>query len=294
MKSRLRIAIESTTGWNDLMITQPKFEDCALKTHFRDFDILTGGLHRSDLIVIAGRPSNGKTAFVMNIAVDVAVFDQKVVGVFSLEMSSEALFVRMMCSQARVDSHFLRLGFVKKEAYESLISGLDSLVHARISIDEASGISVSEMRAECSRLRQKYGQLDLIVVDCLQYVRADLGRVYSSDTEAEELSAAVRALKVLAREFECPVLTTCQLEGGRNRPRLSDLSKCGSVEQDADVVAFVFREDLRYPNDPDRHGAAELIVAKQRNGPTGVVKLWFIERLTRFENVANDVGPEGY
>jgi replicative DNA helicase len=280
------------------MREQPVFEDCALKTHFSDFDNLTGGLRPSDLIVIAGRPSNGKTALVMNIAVNIATHDQKVVGVFSPEMSTQALFVRMMCSQACVDSHLLRSGFVNKEDFEKLILELGSLVHAPISIDEASPISISEMRTKCRLLRRKYGRLDLIVVDCLQYVNADIGGVYSSDTDVEELSASVRSLKVLAREFECPVLTTCQIERGgmgvRNRPTLSDLSKCGSVEQDADVVAFVFREDLYSPDDPERYGKAELIIAKQRNGPTGVVKLAFIKRSTRFENLAHESGPGEY
>jgi replicative DNA helicase len=279
------------------MPEQPVFEDCALKTHFSDFDNLTGGLQPSNLIVIAGRPSNGKTALVMNIAVNIAVRDQKVVGVFSTEMSTQDLFVRMMCSQARVDSHLLRSGFVNKEDFEKLILELGSLVHAPIFIDEAFPISVSEMRTKCRLLRRKYGRLDLIVVDCLQYVNADAGGVYSSDTEVEELSASVRSLKVLAREFECAVLTTFQLERGgrvRGRPTLSDLSKCGSVEQDADVIAFVFREDLYSLNDPEQYGKAELILAKQRSGPTGVVKLAFIKQSTRFENLAHESGPEEY
>lgn len=275
------------------MLEQSVFQSRTLKTHFSGFDKLTGGLHRSDLIVIAGRPSNGKTAFVINVAENIALFDQKVVGVFSLEMSKEALFLRMMCSQAFVDSHLLRLGFVNKEAYLRLVSGLGSLLDTQIFIDETCPISVPEMRMKCRSLRHKNGRLDLIVVDCLQYVYANVRRVYSSDSEAEELSALVRSLKVLAREFECPVLVTCQLEGGCNRPRLSDLSKCGSVEQDADVVAFVFREDLYYPDDPDRHGRAELIVAKERNGSTGIVKMAFIKSCTRFADWTNEAG-EGY
>jgi len=269
------------------MIEQPIFQTCTLETHFSDFDSLTGGLFPSDLIVIAGRPSNGKTALVMNIAENVALFDQKVVGVFSPEMSREALFRRMMCSQALVDSHHLRSGFVNKAELEKLLSALSRLADAPIFIEEVCPISVTEMRTKCRLLRRKYYRLDLIVVDCLQYVRADVGRVYSSGTEAEELSAAVRALKVLAREFECPVLTTCQLEGGRNRPTWSDLNKCGSVEQDADVVAFVFREDLYHPEDPERDGRAEVIVAKQRNGPTGIVKMAFIKNCTRFASWSN-------
>src|ERR1700727_2415452 len=262
-------SIKSSTGWSDLMPEQSLFEDSALKTHFSDFDNLTGGLQPSDLIVIAGGPSNGKTALVMNIAVNIALRDQKVVGVFSPEMSTQDLFIRMMCSQAHVDSHRLRSGLVNKKDFAKLILELGSLVDAPISIDDASPISVSEMRKKCLLLRRKYGRLDLIVVDCLQYVNADVGGVYSSDTDLEELSASVRSLKVLAREFECPVLTTCQLERGgrgvRNRPTLSDLSKCGSVEQDADVVAFVSCEDLYSPDDPEGYGKAELIIAKQRN-----------------------------
>jgi replicative DNA helicase len=275
------------------MLEHAIFQTCALETHFSDFDRLTGGLRPSDLIVIAGRPSNGKTSFVTNIAENVALFDQKVVGVFSLEMSREALFRRMMCSQSLVDSHHVQSGFVNKNDYEKLLSALSSLADAPIFIEETSPMSVTEMRAKCRLLRQKYRRLDLIVVDGLQYVHADVGRVYSSGTEAEELSAAIRALKVLAREFECPVLTTCQLEGGRNRPTLADLSKCGSVEQDADVVAFIVCEDLYYPNDPDRHGRDQLIIAKQRNGPTGIVRLAFIKSSSRFVNAANEDPASG-
>jgi replicative DNA helicase len=280
------------------MSEQPIFEDCALETHFSDFDNLTGGLQPSDLIVIAGRPSNGKTALAMNIAVNIAVRDQKVVGVFSTEMSTQALFIRMMCSQAYVDSNLLRSGFVRKEDFEKLVLELGSLADAPIFIDETSPISVSEMRTKCRLLRQKHGRLDLIVVDCLQYVNADIGGMYSSGTELEELSASVRSLKVLAREFACPVLTTCQIDRGgmgvRKRPTLADLSKCGSVEQDADVVAVVFREDLYFPDDPEQYGKAELIIAKQRNGPTGVVKLAFIKQATRFVNLAHESGGGEY
>ena len=272
-----------------------------LETHFEDLDGMTSGLQKSDLVIIAARPSMGKTAFAINIAENAAVRDNKVVGVFSLEMSRESLLLRLLCSQAMVDSHKLRTGFLSREDYNKLVTGLAALVEAPIYIDDTPGISISEMRAKCRRLQQAQGRLDLIIVDYLQLVAGTPtggGKRYENRTQ--EVSAISRGLKGLAKEMRCPVIALSQLSRapesrtGNNRPQLADLRESGAIEQDADVVAFIFREEVYKPDDPDLEGKAELIIAKQRNGPTGVVKLAFIKRSTRFENLAHESGPGEY
>ncbi len=273
-----------------------------LETHFEDFDNMTSGLQKSDLVIVAARPSMGKTAFAINIAENSAVRDRKVVGVFSLEMSRESLLRRLLCSQARVDSHKLRTGFLSREDYHKLVAALGALLEAPIFIDDTPGISVSEMRAKARRLQQSQGRLDLIIVDYLQLATtAPPGTARRYENRTQEVSAISRGLKALAKEMHCPVIALSQLSRapetrtGNNRPQLADLRESGAIEQDADVVAFIFREEVYKPDDPDLEGKAELIIAKQRNGPTGTVHLAFIKRSTRFENLANDAGPsEGY
>jgi replicative DNA helicase len=273
-----------------------------LETHFEDFDGLTSGLQKSDLVIVAARPSMGKTAFAINIAENAAVRDNKVVGVFSLEMSRESLLLRLLCSQSMVDSHKLRTGFLGRDDYNKLVAGLAALVEAPIYIDDTPGLSISEMRAKCRRLQQSQGRLDLIIVDYLQLmVAAPAGggaRRYENRTQ--EVSAISRGLKALAKEMRCPVIALSQLSRapesrtGNNRPQLSDLRESGAIEQDADVVAFIFREEVYKHDDPDLEGKAELIISKQRNGPTGTVHLAFIKRSTRFENMASESGPGEY
>jgi replicative DNA helicase len=274
-----------------------------LETHFEDFDGMTSGLQKSDLVIVAARPSMGKTAFAINIAENAAVRDKKVVGVFSLEMSRESLLLRMLCSQSMVDSHKLRTGFLGRDDYRKLVEGLAALVDAPIFIDDTPSISLSEMRAKCRRLQQAQGRLDLVIVDYLQLVASmplgGGGRRYENRTQ--EVSAISRGLKAMAKELRCPLVALSQLSrapenrAGNNRPQLADLRESGAIEQDADVVAFIFREEVYKPDDPDLEGKAELIIAKQRNGPTGIVKLAFIKRSTRFENLAMESGaPEGY
>jgi replicative DNA helicase len=273
-----------------------------LETHFEDFDNLTSGLQKSDLVIVAARPSMGKTAFAINIAENSAVRDHKVVGVFSLEMSRESLLRRLLCSQAHVDSHKLRTGFLSREDYHKLVAALGVLLEAPIFIDDTPGISVSEMRAKARRLQQSQGRLDLIIVDYLQLASAaPPGGARRYENRTQEVSAISRGLKALAKEMRCPVIALSQLSRapetrtGNNRPQLADLRESGAIEQDADVVSFIFREEVYKPDDPDLEGKAELIIAKQRNGPTGTVHLAFIKRSTRFENLANDAGaPEGY
>jgi replicative DNA helicase len=268
-------------------------EITGLATHYTLLDKLTSGFQASDLVIIAARPSMGKTAFAMNIAENAAVLDGKVVGVFSLEMSREALLMRMLASTAQVDSKNLRQGFLTKDDMRKLTQAMEQLMQAKLFIDDTPGISVSEMRAKARRLRQQEG-LDLIIVDYLQLMSAVPIGGKRFENRTQEVSAISRGLKALAKELRVPVIALSQLSrapesrGGDHRPQLSDLRESGSIEQDADVVAFIFREEVYKKDDPDLDGMAEIIIAKQRNGPTDTIKMAFIKRFTRFENLAMD------
>jgi replicative DNA helicase len=262
-----------------------------LATHYTDLDEMTSGFQRADLIIIAARPSMGKTAFAMNIAENASIEDQKVVGMFSLEMSREALLLRLLCSRARVDSHKMRTGSLWRDDMTKVVHAMEQLAHAPIFIDDTPGIALSEMRAKARRLQQSQGKLDLLIVDYLQLMSGG-GRRYENRTQ--EVSAISRGLKALAKELNVPVVALSQLSrapesrGGDHRPQLSDLRESGSIEQDADVVAFIFREEVYKQDDPDLQGKAELIIAKQRNGPTGRVNLAFLKNSTRFESMLGD------
>ena len=268
-----------------------------LETHYPDLDEMTSGLQPSDLIIIAARPSMGKTSFAMNIAENSAIEDQKVVAMFSLEMSKEALLQRMLCSVARVDAHKFRTGSLWQDDMKKITHAVEKLVHAPIFVDDTPGIGLSEMRAKARRLQQSKGQLDLIMVDYLQLMSAG-GKRYENRTQ--EVSAISRGLKALAKEMKVPVIALSQLSrapesrgSGDHRPQLADLRESGSIEQDADVVAFIFREEMYKPDDPALEGVAEIIIRKQRNGPTGTVRLAFLKSSTRFESMAMGGGePE--
>jgi replicative DNA helicase len=270
-----------------------------LETHYVDLDEMTSGLQPSDLVIVAARPSMGKTAFAMNIAENAAINDGKVVGIFSLEMSREALLLRMLCSAARVDSHKMRTGSLWREDMEKVVQAMDKLANAPVFIDDTPGIALSEMRAKARRLQQSQGKLDLLIVDYLQLMSAGSGRRYENRTQ--EVSAISRGLKALAKELRVPVIALSQLSrapesrgAGDHRPQLADLRESGAIEQDADVVMFIFREEVYKPDDPELDGRAEIIIAKQRNGPTGRVKLAFLKRSTRFESMAQqDDEPAG-
>src|SRR5580698_3989804 len=268
-------------------------EITGLATHYTLLDKLTSGLQPSDLVIIAARPSMGKTAFAMNIAENAAVLDGKVVGVFSLEMSREALLMRMLASHAQVDSKDLRQGFLTKDDMRKLTHAVEQLTQSKLFIDDTPGISVSEMRAKARRLRQKEG-LDLIIVDYLQLMSAVPIGGKRFENRTQEVSAISRGLKALAKELRVPVIALSQLSrapesrGGDHRPQLSDPRESGSIEQDADVVAFIFREEVYKQDDPDLQGKAELIIAKQRNGPTGRVNLAFLKNSTRFESMLGE------
>ena len=273
-----------------------------LETDFSKLDEMTSGLQKGELIIVAARPSMGKTAFAINMAQNAAVNHNATVAVFSLEMSKESLLRRMLASQAWVDQRALQTGFIRREDHDRLVRGLEQLIESRLFIDDTAGISLAEMRAKARRLKQTVGGLDLVVVDYLQLMSATLpsagGKRYENRTQ--EVSAISRGLKALAKELHVPVVALSQLSraserrGDDKRPMLSDLRESGSIEQDADVVAFIHREAY-YNRDEEMsesdRAKSEIIIAKQRNGPTGTVHLNFISRFTRFENpeVTHDV-----
>lgn len=256
-----------------------------IPTGFIDFDTLTAGLHMSDLIIIAGRPSMGKSSFALNIARNVGTREKIPVGIFSLEMSKEQLVQRMLCAEARVDAHKLRTGYLGEADWPKLTTAAGVLAEAPIYIDDTPGISILEIRAKARRLKAKYN-VGLIIVDYLQLIQ---GRM-QVDNRQQEISEISRSLKSLARELNIPVIALSQLsreveKRSERRPQLSDLRESGAIEQDADLVAFVYREEYYKPT-PENEGLAEIIIGKQRNGPTGTVKLAFIKKYTRFENLA--------
>jgi replicative DNA helicase len=271
-------------------------EVTGLATGFFDLDRNTSGLQKGELIIIAARPSMGKTAFSINICQNAAVQHGAVVAVFSLEMGKESLLRRMLASQAWVDQRKLQTGFLGREDQDKLQKALGDLVDSRLFIDDTAGISLSEMRAKARRLKQKnQGRLDLIMVDYLQLMSASLpssgGKRYENRTQ--EVSAISRGLKALAKELDVPVVALSQLSrnserrGDDKRPLLSDLRESGSIEQDADVVMFIHREAY-YNRDEEMsesdRARSEIIIAKQRNGPTGTIHLNFISKFTRFDN----------
>lgn len=255
-----------------------------IPTGFVEFDEMTSGLQRSDLVIVAARPAMGKTSLCMNIAQHVGLKTNGTVGVFSLEMSKEALVLRMLCGEARVDMHKLRSGFLSERDWAKLVQSVSDLSQAKVFIDDTPSISVMEMRAKARRLKLEYG-LDLLVVDYLQLMQGR-GRF---ENRTQEIASISRALKGLAKELNVPVVALSQLSRapesrGDHRPQLSDLRESGALEQDADVVVFIYREE-EYSATPDNRGIAEIIIGKQRNGPTGVIKMAFIKEYTRFENL---------
>ena len=255
-----------------------------LATGFRELDQMTSGLQRTDLIIVAARPSMGKTALCLTMAQNAAIQEDATVALFSLEMSKEQLVMRMLSSEARVDAHRFRTGYLTREEWGRLAGAIGTLSEARIFIDDTPGISVLEMRAKARRLAAEQKNLDLIIVDYLQLM-SGTGRTESRQQEVSKIS---RELKGLAKELNVPVLALSQLSRApeaRNPPRplMSDLRESGSIEQDADVVAFIYREEYYKPSE-ENAGLAEIMISKQRNGPTGTVKLAFLKEFTRFEN----------
>jgi replicative DNA helicase len=259
-------------------------------TGFVDLDEMTSGLQPSDLVLVAARPSMGKTSFVLNVAQHVGIHTDMTVGFFSLEMSKEQLFMRMLTSEARIDAHRFRSGYLSEKDYGRLSHALGTLAEARVFIDDTASIGVLEMRAKARRLQAEHG-LNLLIIDYIQLMQGR-GRF---ESRQQELASISRSLKGLAKELNVPIVALSQLSRAPetrsdHRPQLSDLRESGALEQDADVVMFIFREDQYrtsegQPNQ-DAAGIAEIIIGKQRNGPTGVAKLAFIKEHTRFENLA--------
>ncbi len=267
-------------------LTQNREPITGIPTGFLQLDELTAGLQRSDLVILAARPSMGKTALALNLAAHAALRAGRKVGVFSLEMSRQQLFNRLLCAEGRVDAHHLRTGRIGREEWQRLIKAYGELSEAPIHIDDTPGVGIMEMRAKARRLKLEHG-LDLLLVDYLQLMRGR-GRY---DSRQQEISDISRSLKEIAKELDVPVVALSQLSRapeqrgtGDKRPQLSDLRESGAIEQDADVVLFLFREEMYKREDPELRGKAELIIGKQRNGPTGVVDLHFIREFTVFVN----------
>ncbi len=257
-----------------------------LSTGFDDFDQMTSGLQPADLIIVAGRPSMGKTTFAMNIAENVAVRSQLPVAVFSMEMPGEALTMRMMSSLGRIDGHRIRTGRLEEDEWPRLTSAINLLDQTRLFIDDTPALTPTELRARARRLMREHGKLGLIVIDYLQLMQAP----GAAENRTNEISVISRSLKALAKELDVPVIALSQLNRNleqrpNKRPVMSDLRESGSIEQDADLVVFIYRDEVYNPESPDK-GLAEIIIGKQRNGPIGTVKLTFLGQYTRFENHA--------
>ncbi len=258
-----------------------------IATGFKDFDRLTAGLQPSDLVLIAARPSMGKTAFVLNIAQHVAIREKQSVAFFSLEMSKEQLVQRMLCAEAGIDAQRLRIGELEDNDWKKLVSAADRLSSAGIFIDDTPGITVMEMRSKARRLKVEH-DLKLIIVDYLQLMQGSSSSG-KSENRQQEISEISRSLKALARELNVPVVALSQLSRGVEsrqikRPMLSDLRESGSLEQDADIVSFLYREDYYNP-ETDKKNITEIIIAKHRNGPVDTVQLFFHKAFTKFSDL---------
>ena len=261
-------------------------------TGFHDLDKMTSGLQPGDLVVLAARPSMGKTAFAINIAEHVALNEGLPVAVFSMEMGASQLAVRIVGSIGRVDQGHLRTGKLTDEEWPRLTEAIERLRTVSLHIDETPGLTPSELRANSRRLARQCGKLGLIVVDYLQLMSGSSGS--DGDNRATELGEISRGLKMLAKELQCPVIALSQLNRGveqrtDKRPMMSDLRESGAIEQDADIIMFIYRDDY-YNKDSKDPGVAEIIIGKQRNGPTGTVRLAFLKPLTRFESLATGFG----
>ncbi len=264
-------------------------------TGFKDFDEKTGGLQPGELVVVAARPSMGKTAIVLNIARNAAVDSGKKVAIFSLEMTKRALALRLLSSEARVDFSSFRRGFGSVGDHTRLVAAGGTLANAEIWIDDSGMITILEIKAKCRRLASERG-LDLVMVDYLQLAHGDTPTA-RKDLEIAQIS---HGLKALAKELDIPVIALSQLNRGpeqrdpdKRRPNMGDLRESGAIEQDADVIAFIYREEV-YNRTEENQGLAELILAKQRNGPTGTVRLAFEDRYANFRNLADESSPGGH
>ena len=294
---------KSNEGFVDIKVLLPQVADridqlfqrdnpsdvTGIPTGFSDLDTMTSGFQAGDLVIVAGRPSMGKTAFSLNIAENVALDTGLPVAVFSMEMAATQLAMRMIGSVGRLDQHKMRTGRLEDEDWVRLTTALGKLNDAPIFIDEGAGLSSFDVRARARRLHRQAGKLGLIVVDYLQLMSAPSGK--QGENRATEISEISRSLKALAKELDCPVVALSQLNRSveqrpDKRPVMSDLRESGAIEQDADLILFIYRDEVYNADSPDK-GTAEIIIAKQRNGPIGRVRLTFLGAHTRFENHAN-------
>lgn len=262
-----------------------------LPTGFTELDELTCGLQDGEMTIVAGRPSMGKTALALNIAEHIGVDEKRPLAIFSLEMGKQQLAERFLCSRSKIDAQLVRRGFLREDDYKKLIDGCGELGQSQIYIDDTAGLTPLEIRGKARRLKSRY-DIRCIFIDYLQLMSGGAGRI---ESRQQEITMISRYLKALARELNVPVVVLSQLNRTPetredHRPRMSDLRESGSIEQDADVIMLLHREDYYHQNDPDyeKNNAAEVIIAKQRNGPTGTVKLSFLEQYTRFEKAASE------
>ncbi len=266
-----------------------------LPSGFTDFDMMTSGLQHSDLIIVAGRPSMGKTTFAMNIAEHAAIKARRPVAVFSMEMPGDSLAMRMMSSLGRIDQHRVRTGKLEDDEWPRLTSAVSILAEAPMFIDDTPALSPTEVRARARRLKRDQGDLGLIVLDYLQLMQAP----EAGENRTNEISTISRSLKALAKELDVPVIALSQLNRSleqrpNKRPVMSDLRESGAIEQDADLIVFIYRDEVYNEDSPDK-GKAEIIIGKQRNGPIGKVMLTFLGKFTKFENFTDDVyGDDHY
>lgn len=256
-----------------------------IPTGFAELDRMTAGFQRNDLIIVGARPSVGKTAFALNIAQNVATKAQENVAIFSLEMGAEQLVMRMLCAEGNINAQNLRTGSLTDEDWGKLTMAMGSLSNSGIFIDDTPGVKIGELRSKCRRLKQEHG-LGMILIDYLQLILGD-GR--SGENRQQEVSEISRSLKALARELEVPVIALSQLSRGveqrqDKRPMMSDIRESGSIEQDADIVAFLYRDDY-YDKESENKDIIEIIIAKQRNGPVGTVQLAFVKEYNKFVNL---------
>ncbi|MHC0039355.1 replicative DNA helicase [Pseudoneobacillus sp. C159] len=264
-----------------------------IPTGFAELDRMTAGFQRNDLIIVGARPSVGKTAFALNIAQNVAVKSGENVAIFSLEMGAEQLVMRMLCAEGNIDAQRLRTGTLTDDDWGKLTMAMGSLSNAGIYIDDTPGVRISDLQAKCRRLKQEHG-LGMILIDYLQLI---LGSGRTGENRQQEVSEISRSLKQLARELQVPVIALSQLSRGveqrqDKRPMMSDIRESGSIEQDADIVAFLYRDDY-YDKESENKNIIEIIIAKQRNGPTGTVQLAFVKEYNKFVNLErrfDDIG----
>jgi len=264
-------------------LSSSKGDVTGLPTGYPDLDKMTSGLQKSDLIILAARPSVGKTAFALNVAQNVAARAGKVVAIFSLEMAAAQLVMRMICAEGNIDAGKIRSGYLDDDDWRKLTMSIGTLSKAPIFIDDTPGITMSDIRSKCRRLAAEQGEIGLVLIDYLQLIS---GRAGGGDNRQQEVSEISRSLKLMARELHCPVIALSQLSRSveqrqDKRPMLSDIRESGSIEQDADIVAFLYREDY-YDKETEEKNVIEVIIGKQRSGPTGTVKLAFLKEYNKF------------